>query len=104
MSTRRSIKDHYKNVAQLGCAITRSNNVVLHHCTGGSMIPRYGLSGMSKRGISDWLVIPLRPDLHTGSDYAFHEIGADDWERRFEDQFVLLCWVNSMLDYDIFDQ
>ena len=51
---------------------------------------------------SDFLVIPLCPDLHTG-DRGIHIIGVKTWEDRFRPQILLLDWVNDLLPYDLWE-
>jgi hypothetical protein len=100
----RAIERHYRAVAALGCCVTRNEVVVIHHCFGGSMTPKYGLKSMSDRGISDWLVIPLWPPLHTGTNHAIHSLGAKRWEKKYGTQMEYLEWVNEQLDYDIYER
>ena len=97
------LKKHYQNVAEMGCCVTGYPNVVLHHVVGGSMVPMYGLKSMSGRGISDWLVIPLMPALHTSGPRAIHSIGAGLWEEYYGTQMDHLRKINAVLDYDIFE-
>jgi len=66
------------------------------------MVPVWGNKSQSQRGISDYLVIPLHPDLHTG-DNGIHTLGVELWEKIYGPQTELLEWVNNLLDYDIFD-
>lgn len=101
---RKEIRDHYQRVADLGCCVTRQPICVLHHCFGGSLVSVFGLKSMSDRGISDWLVIPLHPSLHTSGPDAFHSLGIYTWERKFGEQMSHLHWVNEQLEYNIFDK
>lgn len=82
------IEKHRRILRDYGCLISRRrDNIELHHCHGGS------LRGVVSRGTgfksSDWLVIPLHHDLHTG-DFNPEAIGIDTWEVKFKSQVELL--------------
>jgi len=98
----KEVREHYKRVFDLGCVISRNPQCCIHHCHSGSMTARYGNKSQSQRGISDYLVIPLHPDLHTG-DNGIHTLGIDLWETLYAPQTELLDWVNNLLDYDIYE-
>lgn len=55
--TTKAEKRHMDRVAQLPCAICGAEPVQVHHLREGQ--------GMSQRA-SNWLVVPLCPDCHTG--------------------------------------
>jgi len=61
-----------------------------------------GYGGMGLRGLSDWLVIPLCPKHHTGSE-GIHVLGIETWEKRFGTQLEMLHMINMVLDYDLFE-
>lgn len=96
------IKEYWDHVASLGCCVTRSRtNVTIHHVHGGSVrtIVQRG------RGIkgSDWLVIPLIAELHTGAEGVDSSMGVSRWERRYGSQLYHLLWVGDQLKVNPFD-
>lgn len=101
------IKRHWSRVAELGCLITGSHyDVTLHHPHGGSMLEVDGFQnpGWGQKS-SNWLVIPLRADLHTG------KFGIDNgqgqyksvalWESVFEKQSRLVDEVCRRLGVNV---
>ena len=54
------LKDHYANVAKLGCVLSHTTNPQLHHVYGGSIKDKGFVSGMGMRGVSEYWVILLR--------------------------------------------
>ena len=90
----KEIKYHYARVADLGCVVCHSPIVALHHCFGGSCTKHYGLKSQSSRGISDWLVIPISPLLHTNGPDAIHTLGARQWEEKFGDTSAIKKYVS----------
>ncbi len=95
-----NIKDHFNNVASLGCVVSARQDVTLHHCHSGSMneIVRRGASQKT----SDWLVIPLHADFHIGRWGCDGAIGILTWEQKFGRQVDFLIEVRDRLGYDIF--
>ena len=67
-------------VAELGCIICDSPAQV-HH------IRKPGLTGAGQRA-SDWLVLPLCMEHHTGGT-GIHTLGRENWEGIYEDQLHL---------------
>lgn len=66
-------------VATLPCCVTGRMPVTVHHIIG------HGLKGMGSK-TSDFLAIPLVPELHQTSDEAIHVMGSDAWERKYGSQ------------------
>lgn len=96
-----NIKEHKRKILEIGCIVSGNPNCVAHHCCGGSML-EYGF----KRGIgmknSDWLVIPLSVDFHTG-DLGIHRIGVKTWEKQFGTQINHLKTIGNLLGYDVIE-
>ena len=86
----------------MGCVVSGSPLATLHHCHGGSM-PR-GISGMGLKS-SDWLVIPLAVDFHTGQ-YGIDSgaLSVDEWEQRYGRQVDHLDLVASTTGVDVWDR
>ena len=64
----KEIRDHWDRVARLGCVVTGSSTVTIHHVHGGSIIEDFGYAlspGMAQKQ-NHWLVIGLHPEFHTG--------------------------------------
>ena len=76
-------KDYMDVVASLGCIIT-GKPAVLHH-------PRFCV-GMSQRA-SNFLVIPLAPELHTGKEFYGQSIhhGQPEFESKYGREEELLA-------------
>lgn len=89
---------HFNRVAAIGCCIC-GQPAQLHHATGGSMIERGVMRGMSQK-VSDWLVIPLCERHHTGRD-GIHAIGVDAWEGRYGSQAGWVDHVGGLLELDL---
>ena len=104
------IKQHWTRVAALGCIITESMNPTIHHCHGGSVIERLskrGSPGMAQKQ-SDWLVIPLAAELHTGlagidSGMGFFKTILE-WEGFFGAQADFLDEVGQRLGYSLWEK
>lgn len=102
-----TISNHWKRVRALGCAITRRPDVQIAHCHGGSMRAVFGSAlqhGMGKK-TSDWLVIPLHMEFHTGPVGldTYYE-GPAGWEAMLGvTQLELLEWVARETETDVFD-
>lgn len=97
-SPRAEVQRHWDRVRALGCIITHRPEPTLHHCKGGSMLEVIGLHGAALK-VSDWLVIPLDQEFHTG-DHGV-ERGVKSWEARFGRQVDLLDLVCRRLGYNI---
>ena len=93
------IRRHWTRVAELRCIITHRPSPTLHHCFGGSMTPIIGLKGGGLK-TSDWFVIPLDAEYHTG-DKGIHVIGVKTWEKRYGTQVELLNRLSHMLGYNV---
>lgn len=79
------IRAHWSRVAALGCIVSGRSSPTLHHVHGGS-VKHLVHKGMGQK-VSDWLVIPLAPEYHTGAhgiDLGCYTI--EEWERRFGSQ------------------
>ncbi|HQR22949.1 MAG TPA: hypothetical protein PKV98_18935 [Burkholderiaceae bacterium] len=80
------IRAHFARVRALGCAVTGSHvQVTLHHPHSGSMA-ELGY-GRQKWKSSDWLVIPLRIELHSmGPEAIDGAKGVLSWEADYGKQ------------------
>lgn len=94
------IKRHWRRVAAMGCIVTGAPEPTIHHVHGGSM-KIYVHRGMRQK-TSDWLVIPLCAELHTGN------LGIDngcmtvaEWEQRWGTQVEMLDRVSRELGIDV---
>ena len=94
------LKDHYDNVAKLGCVLSRTTNPQLHHVYGGSIKDKGFVSGMGMRGVSEYWVIPLNEYYHTG-DMGIHKLGIWRWEALYRTQWTLLHSVWRALGYEL---
>ena len=97
-----SVTSHEKSLRQLRCAVSRSTQVTLHHCHGGSMKDAGWHVGMAQKQ-NPFLQIPLHQLYHTGDlgiDYGY---GVESWEDAFGKQMDHLEWVNGQLPYDIWE-
>lgn len=95
------LRAHTARLRRFSCFVSRRTPVVLHHCAGGSMRARGVHRGMGRK-VSDYLVLPLHPDYHTG-DLGIHKIGVETWESTFWPQAYLLDTLSRRLGYDVFD-
>lgn len=66
-------------VAGLPCCVTGSRPVTVHHLIG------HNLRGIGDK-TSDYLSIPLSPELHQNDFEALHVIGHKRWEEKFGSQ------------------
>lgn len=98
-----SVTAHEKRLRQLSCSVCRSPYVTLHHCHGGSLIDNGWAVGMGQRQ-NPFLQIPLHAKYHVGQYGIDYGYGVLSWERDFGTQWEHLEWVNSQLDYDIFEE
>lgn len=74
---------------EIGCVISGQTPATIHHCHGGSMLERGVHTGMAQK-TSDWLVIPLAAEYHTGQfgiDNGMGKYkGVREWEKAFGEQ------------------
>jgi hypothetical protein len=94
------LRDHCRALRDLGCVISDSRPVELHHCMGGSMKVFGQLRGMAFK-TSDWLQIPLQRRYHTG-DLGIDQLGIETWEMTFGAQVKHLEEVSWQLGYNVF--
>lgn len=96
-------RDHVTRVRGMRCVVSsRPDGIELHHCHGGS-ISRAGIRrGLGQR-TSDWLVIPLHWEYHTGQ-YDPEAIGIDKWEMLFGEQVEHLRTVSRFVGYDVLER
>lgn len=98
-----SICAHHRLVRSLPCVVTRSSEVTLHHVHGGSLTEEFPhLARGKSQKTSDWLVIPLRADLHYGDHGMDGSMSVREWEDRFGRQTDHLRWVSDQVGYDVF--
>lgn len=91
---------HRERVRELGCVICGSDKEVeLHHCHGGSVTAAGFRRGLGQK-TSEWLIIPLHRDYHTGK-YNPEVIGVEQWEAVFGSQMDHLRAVSEALGYDV---
>lgn len=95
-----TVKEHWNNVGQLRCMISGRPNPTLHHCHGGSMVLRGVMRGMSQK-TSDYLVIPLDAEFHTGNNGIDTAMSVEDWEYLFGNQADFLDELSEILGYDV---
>ncbi len=97
--------DLWPIVATLPCVVSALSPVTLHHCHGGSMAEIGVVRGTSQK-VSDWLVIPLHADYHTGRfgiDSGSPVWGdVDVWEAAFKTQREHLTDLSLMLGINLF--
>ena len=102
----KEIRDHWSRVAKLGCVVTFSDEVQLHHIHGGSVAHLVNRGTGQKT--SDWLVLPLHPRLHTGADGVDSGMGVARWEAKYGKQADYLQHVRQQIKnrhgYDIFEK
>lgn len=102
-------KQHYDNIARLGCIITQGP-ASIHHVHGRSVGARLvtlglnGVKGVGMRGYGDALIIPLSPELHyIGSKSLDGGMGAEAWEREHGTQADLVDQVSESVGYNLWD-
>ena len=107
MSRSREITEHWARVRDLGCIVShRTDAVTLHHCHSGSMT-RFGLLRGTGQKVSDWLVIPLDAEYHTGSrgiDAGQGGLTLLDWEALYGTQVEHLDEVCERLGYSVWEK
>lgn len=94
------IRKHWDRVARLGCLMTGAPNPTLHHIHGGSC-KEVGLHRAMGRKSSDWLVIPLAAEYHTGQYGIDSAMGVAKWEALFGRQVDLMDTVCEKLDVNL---
>lgn len=99
------IKRHWDRLAnEIGCVISGQTPATIHHCHGGSMKARGVHSGMSQK-TSDWLVIPLAAEFHTGNRGIDNGMGiykgVKAWEKEFGDQAKFLDVLSQQIDINV---
>jgi hypothetical protein len=95
------LREHAAALRRLGCVVTGYRGFVqLHHCHSGSMCELGLVRGVSQKA-SDWLQIPLRPDLHVGI-MGIDVVGVETWERDFGRQLDYLDEVCRELGVNVF--
>lgn len=97
-SRSKELQEHFDAVAEMGCFIT-GRLPQLHHAMGGSMRERGVHKGMGQKN-SDWLVIPLSEEYHTGKN-GIHTIGVIEWEQRYGRQSQMLDEICDRLRVDV---
>lgn len=83
------IRDHWDRVAKTDCIISGRPGPTIHHCHSGSMTEVAGLKGGALKS-SDWLVIPLDAEYHTGNQGIDAGIGVHTWEKKYGTQVDFL--------------
>lgn len=101
-----AVKRHWNRVRALGCIVTGSTkDVTLHHVHGGSVKARGVHRGAGMKN-SDWLVIPLREDLHTGPGGidGFPRPSVEEWEARWGSQAAMVDQVCARLGVNVWEK
>ena len=109
MTWPKNVRDHWNRVAALECLIT-SAPATIHHVHGRSVGARLvelgmcGTKGLSQRGYSDALVIPLSADLHyLGSKSIDGGKGVDAWESEHGSQAEMVDEVSRLVGYSLWE-
>lgn len=76
---------HHKTLREIGCILTGRPKPDLHHCKTGSISKILGVNRGVSSKVSDWLVIPLDQEFHTGR-FGIEVIGVETWESQFGTQ------------------
>ncbi len=97
------LSTHFDQVIALGPppGMQGAGRLTIHHCHGGSM-KEYGFHRAMGKKPSDWLVIALPEDLHTGSQGIDSGMGVITWEAKYGGQHQALEWVCEQLGFDVF--
>jgi len=96
----KELQKHWDRVASLGCLISGRPEPTLHHCHGASM-KDIGVHRGKGQKPSDWLVIPLHFDFHTGEYGIDSGMGVITWEKRFGSQVSFLDNLSVLLDVNV---
>ena len=99
---RKALDAHWEVLGDFPCIVTGNRGVTLHHCHGGSMKDAGIHRGMGQRP-SDWLVIPIIDDLHTGARGIDSGMGVLTWEERFGTQMHHLRKISRLPGYNVFE-
>lgn len=84
----------------MGCLITGTPSCTLHHVHGGS-VRHLVHKGMGQK-VSDWLVIPLRAELHSiGPEAIDGGMGVRAWEQKYGAQLAHLDDVCRQLGVNV---
>lgn len=105
MKITRKIKEHWTNVAELGCIVT-GRPAEIAHCHGGSISEELGPKfrpGMAQRQ-NHWLVLPLAPELHRAMGKGLDSSDVKVWELRHGRQVDLLEELSWKLGYCVFEK
>jgi len=98
-----TVKEHHDNVRALRCVVSGTPYVTLHHCHGGSLADAGINTGMSQRGCSEALVIPLAPQYHVQDEGIDYGVGVQTWELWYGTQMEHLQDVSEQLGYDLIE-
>jgi hypothetical protein len=95
------VKRYWSAVAALGCQACRSDyETTIHHVHGGSC---KGFKGTGMKS-SDWLVIGLCFDHHTGKRGIDSGMGVQTWEGIHGPQLLMLFRVGLSLGINTFEK
>lgn len=92
-----SAAKHFASLLDMPCIVTGQLGVTRHHIVGGSVVARLGVRGNLKH--SDWLALPLLPDLHQGEN-GIHN-GVEAWEAKYGTQVSLIDQLGKRLGLDL---
>jgi hypothetical protein len=95
------IRRHWSRVASLGCLVSHRPHPTLHHVHGGS-VRAAGVTRGKGQKTSDWLVIPLDAEFHTGRfgiDSGSYTV--EEWEATFGRQAEYVDEVCARLGVDV---
>ena len=102
MAASAEIKRHWTRVAELNCILT-GGPAEIAHCHGGSI----NLLGADFRPgwgqkQSDWLVLPLRADIHRIGPDSLDGGSVEQWEAHWDTQLRLLLELSWQLGYSVY--
>lgn len=98
-----AIQRHWDQVGQLRCVVSARPAPTLHHCHSGS-ISKLGITRGISQKPSDWLVIPLDAEFHTGKYGIDTGMGVEVWEKRFGSQEGHLDEVCRLLGFNVWQK
>lgn len=101
------IKRYWERLSnEIGCVISGQTPATIHHCHGGSMVARGVYTGMSQKS-SDWLVIPLCAEFHTGNRGIDNGMGlfkgVKAWEKEYGEQATFLDVLSQQIRIDVWE-
>ncbi len=101
------VKRHWERlVDEIGCVISGQKPCTIHHCHGGSMKFRGITTGLGLK-TSDWLVIPLAFEFHTGNRGIDNGMGiykgVGHWEANFGEQAHFLDMICTRLNINVWE-